>query len=205
MPIKLQQFAAALALILVAVPMAATAGIVWLLLGRPLMFRQPRVGYRMRPFTVTKFRTMSNARDASGELLPDAERETPVTRFLRRIRLDESPQLWTILRGEMAWVGPRPLLPATIEAFGEPGRVRCSVRPGLTGWAQIHGNTFLTDRQKLAMDLWYVDHRSFMLDLYILLRTAWTVLRGERVDEARVAEARTHFAARYGSSADPEE
>lgn len=187
---------AAGALVLAAIPMALIALTVWLSLGEPLFFAQRRAGLHGRPFTIQKFRTMHDRRDATGSLLPDRLRETPVTRLLRRMRLDELPQLLAIVRGEMAFVGPRPLLPSTIEALGELGRVRSKVRPGLTGWAQVNGNTRLTDAQKLALDIWYIDHRSPALDLGILLRTAVTIIRGERIEERRLAEAETYLASR---------
>ena len=134
---------------------------------------------------------MTDAVDGSGQPLPDAHRETRTTRLLRRLRLDELPQLLIIARGDMAFVGPRPLLPGTINAFGDLGLARCAVRPGLTGWAQIHGNTKLGAREKLALDLWYIRHRSVALDLRILLMTARTLIFGERVsdDHVRIAIA----------------
>jgi lipopolysaccharide/colanic/teichoic acid biosynthesis glycosyltransferase len=197
---RLPTLVAAVAItLLAAVPMALTAFVVWRALGRPLMFRQTRAGLGMRTFIIEKFRTMRDGRDASGALLPDHLRETPATRLLRRLRLDELPQLLAVLRGDMAFVGPRPLLPETIHAFGEVGRLRCTVRPGATGWAQVSGNSRLTDAQKLALDIWYIDHRSFALDIRILLLTVVTLIRGERVEPDHIAEAETHLAARDGA------
>jgi lipopolysaccharide/colanic/teichoic acid biosynthesis glycosyltransferase len=139
---------------------------------------------------------MHDRRDADGQLLPDNRRETPVTRSIRRLRLDEIPQLLAILNGDMSFVGPRPLQPDTVAAFGALGHVRASVRPGLTGWAQVNGNTCLTDREKLALDIWYVDNWSRSLDARILLLTAAVMLRGERIQAKALRSAQAHLAAR---------
>lgn len=166
-----------------------TAGLLLAHLGRPLMFRQARVGQGGRPILVPKFRTMSAARGPDGRLLPDARRQTPVSGIVRRLRLDELPQLDRIVAGDMALVGPRPLLDATLRDFGTWAAVRNSVRPGLTGWAQVSGNTRLNDAEKLALDLWYVSHRSPGLDLRILRDTLGVALRGERRREDRLRAA----------------
>ena len=186
------------ALLLVALPAALTAALIYFSLGRPLLFRQVRSGLAGRPFTVVKFRTMHDLRDAEGQLLPDNRRETRVTRFIRRLRLDEIPQLLAILNGDMSFVGPRPLKPDTVVAFGTLGHVRNSVRPGLTGWAQVNGNTCLTDLEKLALDIWYVDHRSRSLDARILMLTAAVMLRGERINAKELRSAQAHLAMRSG-------
>lgn len=176
--------------LLVAVPvMAAVAGVIALTDGRPILFRQRRVTRDGRLFTLVKFRTMTNMHDADGDLLPDAARTTPVGRALRAVRLDELPQLWHILTGDMALIGPRPLLPETIVAAGKLGQARCAVRPGLTGWAQVNGNTLLSDADKMALDLWYIDHRSLSLDINILWRTVLVALTGERTDPASIRRA----------------
>lgn len=193
-----QSLAALLVLPLAALPAALTATLVWCSLGRPLLFRQQRSGLAGRPFTLVKFRTMHCYRDADGQLLPDMSRATPLTRAIRRLRLDEFPQLVAIFQGEMNFVGPRPLLPATLAAFGALGHVRGSVRPGLTGWAQVNGNAGLSDREKLALDIWYVDHRSIWLDVHIMLLTAGIFLRGEHARAAALHSAQTHLAARTG-------
>lgn len=193
-----QSVAALLALMLAVVPAVLTTSLIFFSLGRPLLFRQVRSGLAGRPFTVVKFRTMYDLRDTDGQLLPDRRRETRVTRSIRRLRLDEIPQLVAILNGDMSFVGPRPLQPDTVAAFGALGHVRSSVRPGLTGWAQVNGNTCLTDREKLALDIWYVDHRSRSLDARILLLTAAVMLRGERVREKALRSAQTHLAMRSG-------
>ncbi|RZK02299.1 MAG: sugar transferase [Novosphingobium sp.] len=160
--------------------MLAVAVIVRCALGSPVMFRQERAGKRGRPFTMVKFRTMTNARDAEGRLLPDRERTPATGRFLRRTRLDELPELWSIARGEMAFIGPRPLLPETIVGAGSRGRLRGLVLPGLTGWAQVNGNASLTNDEKIELDLWYIRNRSLALDLRIFAKTVAVVVRGER-------------------------
>jgi lipopolysaccharide/colanic/teichoic acid biosynthesis glycosyltransferase len=159
-----------------------TAGLVALAMGRPVLFVQWRAGRNVRPFRMIKFRTMTDLRAADGLLLPDAERLGTMGRLLRRLRVDELPELWNVLRGDMAIIGPRPLLPGTLANMGEAGRRRCAVRPGLTGWAQVNGNALLSDRDKLALDLWYIDNRSLWLDLRILWRTLATIVMGERVN-----------------------
>lgn len=182
-------------LLLAAVPMAATAIVVWLDLGSPILFRQRRAGHAGRNFMIVKFRTMTNERDEFGALLADDLRMTAATRWLRRMRLDELPQLFAVFAGHMSFVGPRPLLPDTIAAMGELGRQRCSVRPGLTGWSQVSGNTRLSLAQKLSLDIWYVRHRTIALDLRILLETAFVLARGERVLQGRVRAAETEISA----------
>ena len=157
--------------------------------GTPLMFSQPRCGRGGQIFRLFKLRSMSAARGPDGALLPDEQRQTKVTALIRRLRLDEIPQLLLILRGHMALVGPRPLLPETIESFGTEGQYRCSVRPGLTGWAQVSGNTNLSNTEKLGLDLWYVAHRSTMLDLRIMAETIGVAIWGEhrRIDRIEAA------------------
>ncbi|BCP53915.1 UDP-phosphate galactose phosphotransferase [Kaistia sp. 32K] len=195
-PASGQRLVALAALLVAALPALVTASLVWAALGRPLLFRQERCGLGQRPIRLVKFRTMQDRRDEAGQLLPDVQRETAVTRWIRRVRLDEIPQLLSIAAGDMSFVGPRPLKPETIAAFGRLGELRCRVRPGLTGWAQVNGNTRLTNAEKLALDIWYVDHRSLRLDLRILVLTVVTILGGERVRPAPLAEAEAHLAIR---------
>lgn len=149
-------------------------------LGRPIAFRQKRSGRSGIPFEMIKFRTMRNSIDQSGKPLPDEMRLTPIGRFLRRTRLDELPELLNIARGDMGFIGPRPLLPDTIEALGVKGIARGLVRPGLTGWSQVNGNTLLDIEEKLQLDIWYVNHRSWSLDMTIIWRTILVVVCGER-------------------------
>lgn len=153
-------------------------------MGAPAFFIQERAGRNRRPFHMVKFRTMTNARDAEGRLLSDDARVTRLGRFLRRSRLDELPELWNILRGHMGIVGPRPLLLTSAPNLGAPGDERLSVRPGLTGWAQVNGNTLLSDSRKLALDLWYVRNRSLALDVKIILKTIGVILFGEKLKPA---------------------
>lgn len=157
--------------------------------GRPLMFSQRRCGLGGGVFHLFKLRSMTNACGPDGALLPDDQRQTRATRLIRRLRLDEIPQLILILQKHMALVGPRPLLPETIESFGERGQYRCSVRPGLTGWAQVSGNTNLSNEEKLTLDLWYVAHRSTALDLRIMAETIGVALRGEQRRTDRIDAA----------------
>jgi lipopolysaccharide/colanic/teichoic acid biosynthesis glycosyltransferase len=169
--------------------MLLCALLVRLALGSPIVFRQLRAGVSCNPFQMIKFRSMLDKRDASGDLLPDSERTPPVGRLLRRLRLDEMPELLNVIRGEMSLIGPRPLLPHTIETMGANGRLRCDVRPGLTGWAQVNGNSRLGSDEKLALDLWYIRNRSLLLDIVILLRTVGVVLFGEKINEASLENA----------------
>lgn len=169
-------------------------------LGRPIFFAQTRSGFGNKRFTVWKFRTMRDTVDSDGRPLPDDLRETFVMRIVRRLRLDEIPQLVAIIMGDMAFVGPRPLLPTTVAAFGDAGAARCAVRPGLTGWAQVNGNTRLDERQKLALDLWYINNRSVALDARILMLTATVVLCGERVNPVEVDRALRALHAREASA-----
>ena len=174
------RFAAAVMLLLLA-PVAALLALVSLIsMGGPVLFRQERSGLHGQPFTMAKFRSMNNARDAEGSLLPDEQRVTAWGRFLRRSRLDELPGLWSIVRGDMAFVGPRPLLPGTIASLVERGRQRGQVRPGLTGWAQVNGNTLLSLDEKVALDLDYVRNASLGLDCRIILRTIAVMIAGEK-------------------------
>ena len=180
---------AIVAAVLIAVlsPLALVAALLtFFAVGRPLLFSQYRSGLHGRQFRVLKFRTMH---PQTLRLLDDAARTPALGRWLRRTRLDELPQLFNILRGDMAFVGPRPLLPQTVAAFGEDGRRRGQVRPGLTGWAQVNGNTRLSDRQKLMLDLWYVEHRSLGRDLKLLARTAGVVLSGEKLSATALEQA----------------
>lgn len=150
-------------------------------MGPPALFSQLRAGLGGRPFRLYKFRSMTDARDGDGSLLPDADRLTPLGVFLRRTSLDELPQLWNVLCGAMSLVGPRPLLLEYVPLYDERQRKRLSVRPGITGWAQINGRNALTWEEKFELDVWYVEHRSLWLDLKILAATAWKVLRREGI------------------------
>lgn len=159
-------------------------------LGAPVLFRQQRPGLHGRPFTLYKFRTMTEARDAEGRLLPDAQRLTPFGRFLRSTSLDELPELFNVVRGDMSLVGPRPLLMQYLERYTPTQRRRHEVRPGITGWAQVNGRNALDWPQRLALDVWYVDHLSFALDLRIIFITMVKILRREGISEPGQATMR---------------
>jgi len=148
-------------------------------IGSPVFFKQIRPGFQGKPFTIYKFRTMTDQRDAQGQLLPDEARITPMGRFLRKYSLDELPQLLNVLKGELSLVGPRPLLMEYLPLYNSEQARRHEVKPGITGWAQVHGRNALTWEEKFALDVWYVDHRSFLLDLRILWMTAGKVFHRE--------------------------
>jgi lipopolysaccharide/colanic/teichoic acid biosynthesis glycosyltransferase len=157
--------------------------------GTPIVFRQKRPGYLEKPFWVYKFRTMTDVRDVDNNLLPDGERITRLGRFLRSSSLDELPELFNILRGEMSWVGPRPLLMQYLERYSPEQARRHEVLPGITGWAQVNGRNALTWEEKFNLDVWYVDHWSFGLDIKILLITVIKVLRREGINQPGHATA----------------
>ena len=177
-----------LVLVLAALPMLSPLlGVVALLvrlrLGAPVLFRQQRPGLAGQPFTLFKFRTMTGARDACGNLLPDDRRLTPLGRFLRATSLDELPELFNVLRGEMSLVGPRPLLLQYLERYTPQQARRHQVRPGITGWAQINGRNALTWEEKFAMDVWYVDRQSLWLDLKIMALTIGKMVKREGISQ----------------------
>ncbi len=172
-----------LLLFVLALPMALLAVLVWANFGRPVLFCQQRPGYHGRPFRLCKFRTMLDRRDAAGKLLPDAERLTPFGLWLRRTSLDELPELWNVLKGDMSLVGPRPLLMEYLPLYTAEQSRRHEVRPGITGWAQVNGRNALNWEEQFALDVWYVDNRSFWLDLKILWLTLLKVIRAEDISQ----------------------
>lgn len=161
--------------------MLATGLAVMISLGRPVLFTQSRSGIGQRPFNLVKFRTMRDLRDAEGTLLPDELRTPRVGRFLRKTRLDELPGFFNVFCGDMRLIGPRPLLPQTIQEMGPDGQLRATIAPGMTGWSQVHGNTLLTNNEKLALDLWYIRNRTWRTDLFVILKTFAVVLIGEKI------------------------
>jgi lipopolysaccharide/colanic/teichoic acid biosynthesis glycosyltransferase len=165
-----------LMVVLLAPIMAAVAMLVLFRLGRPVLFRQLRPGRSGRPFELLKARTMRDARDAAGRPLPDAERLTGFGKFLRRTSLDELPELWNVLRGDMSLVGPRPLLVEYLPLYSAQQRRRHEVLPGITGWAQVNGRNATEWEERFRLDTWYVDHVSFALDLKIVALTVWRVI-----------------------------
>ena len=164
--------------------LALTASVLRVSVGSPVLFRHKRPGLHGRPFTLLKFRTMSEARDANGALLPDAQRLTRVGRWVRAGSLDEFPQLWNVLVGDMSLVGPRPLLTQYLERYSAEQARRHNLRPGMTGWVQVNGRNALGWKQKFELDVWYVDHWSLALDAKILLKTVTKVLRRKGVSNA---------------------
>ena len=171
----------ALLLLVLALPVTALLSLMVLIsIGGPVVFRQVRSGKGGTEFVLLKLRSMSDLRDGDGVLLPDAERISPFGGFLRRTKLDELLGLFNIFLGDMNFVGPRPLLPGTIKEKGEAGHRRGAIKPGLTGWAQVNGNTLLTDEEKFALDLWYIENRSIWIDLQIIVLTFVVMMGGER-------------------------
>jgi lipopolysaccharide/colanic/teichoic acid biosynthesis glycosyltransferase len=176
-------FVGILALIVLSPVIILTAVLVRLFLGTPVLFRQSRPGYMGRPFVIYKFRTMRNASDSTGNLLPDSERLSRFGHFLRTLSLDELPELFNILRGEMSFVGPRPLLMEYLPLYSSEQARRHNVVPGLTGWAQVNGRNAPDWPARLAMDVWYVDNWSFWLDIKIILMTSWKVIKREGINQ----------------------
>ncbi|MCC5947035.1 MAG: sugar transferase [Nitriliruptoraceae bacterium] len=195
---RLIDLAAALAGLIVLAP--ALAVIAWRVrreFGSPVLFAQQRPGFRGEPFTLRKFRTMTDDRGPDGELLPDEQRLTSFGQFLRSTSLDELPELWNVLKGEMSLVGPRPLLVEYLELYTPEQARRHDVPPGITGWSQVNGRNDMPWAQKLALDVWYVDNRSFWVDLRVLFRTLLVTVRREGV--AKEGHATTE---RFGGSDD---
>jgi sugar transferase EpsL len=168
---------AAITLLLAAPLLVLIAVLIRVKLGSPILFRQERPGLNGRPFSMIKFRTMIDAKNPDGSARSDAERLTRFGRFLRSTSLDELTELWNVLVGDMSLVGPRPLLMQYLPRYSATEFRRHEVRPGITGWAQVHGRNSLTWAEKFALDVWYVDHRSFALDIHILCLTVLRVVR----------------------------
>ncbi|MNY20548.1 putative sugar transferase EpsL [compost metagenome] len=175
---------ACMALLLLGLPLVFLIWQVRRKLGSPAFFRQTRPGMHGRPFNMVKFRTMTDARGADGELLSDADRLTPFGRFLRASSLDELPELWNVLKGDMSLVGPRPLLMDYLPLYSAEQSRRHEVRPGITGWAQINGRNALSWDEKFKLDVWYVDNRSLWLDIKILWLTVRKVLVRDGISAA---------------------
>ena len=167
---------AVLAIAIISPLLVAVAVVVRVFLGRPILFRQRRPGLHGLPFTCLKFRTMRDARDGAGNPLADADRLTRLGSFLRQASLDELPELFNVIRGDMSLVGPRPLLPEYLPRYSAFQQRRHEVKPGITGWVQVNGRNALTWDEKFELDVWYVDHKSFPLDLKILWLTLLTVV-----------------------------
>jgi len=184
---------AAVALALLSPVLAVLALLVRIRLDSPVLFRQQRAGLGGEPFKLLKFRTMADGRDSSGTLLPDGRRLAPFGMRLRSLSLDELPELWNIMKGDMSFIGPRPLPTAYLPRYTLTEHRRHEVRPGLTGWAQVNGRNSVGWDQRLAMDVWYVDHRSLWLDLRIMAKSVGTVVARSGISadgQATMAELR---------------
>lgn len=193
---------AAAGLVLLSPVMAIIAVLIWREMGRPVIFSQTRPGLGGRPFRMVKFRTMRDSVDRCGNALPDAERLTRLGQSLRSTSLDELPELWNVLKGEMSLVGPRPLLMEYLPLYSPEQARRHEVRPGVTGWAQVNGRNAIDWDQKFALDVWYVDHRSIWLDLKILALTLAKVVRRDGISaagEATMPKFRGNRAVQSGS------
>lgn len=172
---------AGIGLFLAGIPMILIAALIGLTTGRPVLHRARRAGLGGRPFVMFKFRTMRDLAYPDGRPFPDSVRVTPLGRVLRRTSLDELPELFNVLRGDMSLVGPRPLLVQYLPLYSPEQARRHDVRPGITGWAQIHGRNSITWEEKLGLDIWYVQHHDLLLDIKILFRTLVQVVRQEGV------------------------
>jgi sugar transferase EpsL len=175
---------AACALVLLSPVLGLAATIVMIVLGSPVLFKQIRPGLNGKPFAMYKFRTMGDSVDADGVMLPDERRMTKLGGFLRKTSIDELPELWNVLKGEMSLVGPRPLLMEYLPLYSPEQARRHEVKPGITGWAQVNGRNAITWDAKLNLDVWYVNHQSFLLDLKILFLTLWKVLRRDGITQS---------------------
>ena len=184
---------AALLLLLFSPILLVVAIVLRVRMGSPIVFTQPRPGKNSQVFTVYKFRTMTSDCDKAGNLLSDEERLIPLGQFLRKASLDELPQLWNVLIGDMSFVGPRPLLVRYLERYNSEQARRHDVLPGITGWAQINGRNALTWDEKFRLDLWYVDHWSLWLDLKILLLTVKKVFKQEGISQTENVVAMPEF------------
>ena len=176
-------------LIILAMPLLFLALLVRVNLGSPVLFGQLRPGINGKPFRMLKFRSMSNIKDSTGNLLPDERRINRFGALLRKSSLDELPELWNVFKGEMSLVGPRPLLIEYLPLYSEFQRRRHEVKPGITGWAQIHGRNTISWEDKFAFDVWYVDNQSFWIDMRIIVTTIKRVFRGDGVSALGEATA----------------
>jgi len=189
--------ASSAALVVLSPVLLVAASAVRIALGSPVLFRQQRPGLSARPFTILKFRTMRDDRDASEALRPDRDRLTLMGRFLRATSLDELPELLNVLRGDMSFVGPRPLLMQYLERYTPEQARRHEVRPGITGWAQVNGRNELTWEKKFELDVWYVDHLSFWLDVKILGLTALRLITASGINQPGQATAEEFLGSKH--------
>ncbi|MGB6297533.1 MAG: sugar transferase [Rivularia sp. (in: cyanobacteria)] len=185
----LDRFIAAIALLCLTPVLISVATAVHFWMGDPILFTQTRCGKRASIFQAYKFRSMTNACDANGNLYSDEVRLTSFGKLIRRVKLDETLQLWNILKGDMSFVGPRPTLPEQVKDYRDWQKDRLSITPGLTGWAQVNGNTELTWTERICLDIWYLHHWSLWMDIEILFKTLGVVIWGERRNEKALAQA----------------
>lgn len=182
---RILDFVLSIIIMLVCLPVMLIVGlIIFLTEGKPIFFFHERPGKDGQPFKLIKFRSMRNARDAEGNLLPDGERITNFGNFIRKTSIDELPELINVLRGEMSLVGPRPLLMQYVDRYSPQQFRRHEVLPGITGWAQVNGRNTISWNEKFMLDIWYIDHWSVWLDIKILLLTVWKVISGEGISQA---------------------
>ncbi len=174
-------FVSLVAIIIFFIPMVIVGLVVRVKMGSPIMFNQRRPGFKGRPFNIYKFRTMTNETDEQGDLLPDEVRLNKTGQVIRKLSLDELPQLFNVLKGELSLVGPRPLAMQYLPLYNKEQARRHDVRPGMTGWAQVNGRTEISWEDRFKLDVWYVDNRTFLLDIIILFKTVLKVLQSEGV------------------------
>lgn len=178
---------AGIGLVVLAPVMLVVILVLRIAMGSHVLFSQERPGLDGRPFRMFKFRTMTDRRGPKGDLLPDGQRLTPIGQFLRSTSLDELPELWNVLKGDMSLVGPRPLLMEYLDRYTPEQIRRHEVKPGLTGWAQIHGRNEIAWEEKFKLDVWYVEHRSFWLDVKIIFMTIWRTIRRDGISASEHA------------------
>ncbi|MEO1760657.1 MAG: sugar transferase [Cyanobacteria bacterium J06629_18] len=194
------RFIAAVALLCLTPILAGVAIAVHFWMGDPILFTQTRCGRRARIFQAYKFRSMTNDCDANGNLYSDEVRLTSFGKLIRRVKVDEILQLWNILKGDMSFVGPRPTVPEQVKDYRDWQKERLSITPGLTGWAQVNGNTELTWTERFCLDIWYLHHWSLWMDIEILFKTLSVVFWGERRNEKALEEASNYV--RYSLNVD---
>lgn len=180
----LDRFVAAIAILILSPAILIVAIAIYIRMGRPIVFAQPRPGKNGEVFQFYKFRTMTSDLDADGNFLPDVQRITAIGKFLRQTSLDELPQLWNVLKGDMSFVGPRPLVVEYLERYSPEQARRHDVTPGITGWAQINGRNSISWTEKFKLDVWYVDNWSLWLDLKILFLTLWKVVKKDGINQS---------------------
>jgi lipopolysaccharide/colanic/teichoic acid biosynthesis glycosyltransferase len=182
----------AIALIILSPLLLLTAIGVYFFLGQPIFFSQIRAGKNGNTFKIYKFRSMTDERDEEENLLSDEKRLTAFGKFLRRVKIDELPQLWNVVKGDLSFVGPRPTLPEQVEKYNDFQKQRLNVTPGLSGWAQVNGNIQLTWNERIYLDVWYIDHWSLWLDFLILVKTIGVIINGEYPTHAALEKAKNY-------------